>query len=85
MAGPVLDLGLQGGRWRLYRDPPRPPPVGVAVEGNGGDALMFLPSSPRFNKKKAASHIGAFADGTRWYSNPIHMLGINHLQGMLPP
>jgi hypothetical protein len=39
MAGPVLDLGLQGGRWRLYRDPPRPPPVGVAVEGNGGDAL----------------------------------------------
>jgi hypothetical protein len=35
----VLDLGLQGGRWRLYRDPPRPPPVGMAVEGNGGDAL----------------------------------------------
>ena len=42
MAGPVLDLGLQGGRWQLYRDPPRPPPVGVAVEGNGGDALMSL-------------------------------------------
>jgi hypothetical protein len=40
MAGPVLDLGLQGGRWQLYRDPPRPPPVGVAVEENGGDALM---------------------------------------------
>jgi hypothetical protein len=39
MAGQVLDLGLQGGRWQLYRDPPRPPPVGVAVEGNGGDAL----------------------------------------------
>ena len=42
MAGPVLDLELQGGRWRLYRDPPWPPPVGVAVEGNGGDALMRL-------------------------------------------
>jgi hypothetical protein len=41
MAGPVLDLGLQGGRWQLYRDPPRPPPVGVAVEGNGGDALSY--------------------------------------------
>ena len=40
MAGPALDLGLEGGRWRLYRDPPRPPPVGVAVEGNGGDALI---------------------------------------------
>ena len=39
MAGPALDLGLEGGRWQLYRDPPRPPPVGVAVEGNGGDAL----------------------------------------------
>ena len=43
MAGPVLDLGLQGGRWQLYRDPPRPLPVGVPVEGNGGDALTTLP------------------------------------------
>jgi hypothetical protein len=42
MAGPVLDLGLQGGRWQLYRDPPRPPPVGVAIEGNGGDALIYI-------------------------------------------
>jgi hypothetical protein len=39
MAGPVVDLRLQGGQWQLYRDPPLPPPVGVAVEGNGGDAL----------------------------------------------
>jgi hypothetical protein len=48
MAGPVLDLELQGGRWQLYRDPPRPPPVGVAVEGNGGDALN-LPYLERDN------------------------------------
>ena len=40
MAGPALDLGLEGGRWQLYRDPPRQPPVGVTVGGNGGDALM---------------------------------------------
>ena len=39
MAGPVLDLELEGGRWRLYRDPPRPPPVGVTVGGIGGHAL----------------------------------------------
>ena len=23
----------------MYRDPPRPPPVGVTVGGDGGDAL----------------------------------------------
>jgi hypothetical protein len=46
MAGPVLDLGLQGGRWQLYQDLPLPPPVGVAVEGNGGDALRARDESP---------------------------------------
>ena len=24
----------------MYRDPPRPPPVGVTVGGDGGDALI---------------------------------------------
>ena len=43
MAGPALDLGLEGGRWQLYRDPPRQPPVGVTVGGNGGHALIKLP------------------------------------------
>ena len=35
MAWPAVGLGLPRGRWRMYQDPPRPPPVG----GNGGDAL----------------------------------------------
>ena len=40
--GSAVRLGLPGGRWQMYRDPPRPPPVGVTVGGNGGDALSSL-------------------------------------------
>ena len=46
----------------MYRDPPRPPPVGVPVGGNAEDALnpkvcefvmKFLPHSPWFYAKDA--------------------------------
>ena len=62
MAGPAVDLGLQGGRWQLYRDPPRPPPVGVTVGGNGGDALRGKSAQKNhMNQERIAMRITKFS------------------------
>jgi hypothetical protein len=37
----------------MYRNPPRPPPVGVPVGGNGGNALTNFPSPKTFTSHMA--------------------------------